>query len=160
VNLRFNCPGCERPARLVLPHPGSWQCPACDHRLQGLAAPEAGALTTCLVCGNHELYKQKDFPHWLGLSILAVACLGFMLGHWLYHPVLAWGVLLGSAAFDGLLYLWVRDVIVCYRCGIRYRGFPVQPGHRPFDLGTGERYRQERLRREQLRAEKQARGYT
>ena len=55
----------------------------------------------------------------------------------------------GSAAFDGLLYLWVKDVIVCYRCGAEHRGSEAKPAHAPFELTTHERYRQERLRKEQ-----------
>jgi hypothetical protein len=47
----------------------------------------------------------------------------------------------------------VGDVSVCYRCGAEYRGFPVNPEHKPFELSVGERYRQEKIRREQLRTE-------
>ena len=25
------------------------------------------------MCGNHELYKKKDFPQWLGMTILIAA---------------------------------------------------------------------------------------
>ncbi|HMC88193.1 MAG TPA: hypothetical protein VKI17_01535, partial [Gemmataceae bacterium] len=52
----------------------------------------------------------------------------------------------------GLLYLWVGDVIVCYRCQAHYRGCESGPKHKPHELGIAERYRQERLRREQLQA--------
>ena len=48
----------------------------------------------------------------------------------LYLKVLTWVILLGSAAFDCLLYLWVKDVIVCYRCHAHHRrvaaGVPAQ----------------------------------
>lgn len=106
------------------------------------------------MCGNRELYKKKNFPHWLGLTILTVACVGFLVGHKLYHPYLAWSVLIGSAVFDGLLYLWVGDAVVCYRCGAHHAGFPAVASHKPFELGVAERYRQERLRREQLEGER------
>jgi len=108
----------------------------------------------CAICGNGEMYKKKDFPHWLGLSILTVACVAFLTLKALYHQWWAWAVLIGSALFDGLLYLWVPDVLVCYRCGAHYRRMGPGQHHMPFDLGTAERYRQERLRREQLEAEK------
>ncbi len=49
---------------------------------------------------------------------------------------------------------WVKDVLVCYRCNAHYRGFVSQARHQPFDLGIGERYRQEKARREQLLGEK------
>jgi hypothetical protein len=111
-------------------------------------------LANCAVCGNPELYKKKDFPHWLGLTILTVACLGSIIPYWLYHQWLTWTILIGSAAFDGLLYLWVGDVIVCYRCNAHFRGTAAHAEHKPFELGVAERYRQERIRREQLQAAK------
>jgi hypothetical protein len=87
------------------------------------------------------------------MSILTVACLGFFIGHGLYWPTAAWTILLVSALIDGLLYIWVADVLVCYRCGAHYCGGSPGPTHLPFDLGIAERYRQERLRRQQLQAE-------
>jgi hypothetical protein len=111
-----------------------------------------GSLLGCLLCGNAELYKKKDFPHWLGLTILTIACLVFFVAQGLYWPRVGWAVLLGSALVDGLLYLGVKDVLVCYRCGAHFRGFTVGPHHQPFDLGIGERYRQENKRRRRLEA--------
>ena len=154
MNVTFACPVCEYNARLVLPGPGEWQCPACDHLMTlGNWANET-LPRACIVCGNSELYKKKNFPHWLGLTILTAACIGSIIPYWLYHQWWTWVILIGSAAFDGLLYLWVGDVIVCYRCQAEYRGCQASPEHGPFELGTAERYRQERLRREQLQAAK------
>jgi hypothetical protein len=45
----------------------------------------------------------------------------------------------------------VGDALVCYRCNAHYRGLAASPEHRPFELVIGERYRQERIRREQLK---------
>jgi hypothetical protein len=88
------------------------------------------------------------------MLILIVACIGFLVAINLYLQWLAWGILLGSALLDGILYMWVGDVVVCYRCSAHHRGFPPNPAHQPFDLGIGERYRQEKLRREQMQAER------
>src|SRR5437870_4934965 len=130
VDIRFACPVCEQPAQRTLPGHGEWQCPACDQRLQfeGIDA----ALPACLLCGNQELYKKKDFPHWLGLIILTVACLASIIPYWQYHQWLTWTILLGSAAVDGLLYLWVGNVIVCYRCEAHYRELIPDAEHKPF----------------------------
>lgn len=130
--------------------PTPWLCPGCEHRLEVRPAEAGGSLSSCAVCGNAELYKKKDFPHWLGLTILAVACLGFVIFNALYMQWWAWAILIGSALFDGILYLWVGDVVVCYRCGAHHRGVPASSPHKPFELVVGERYRQERLRREEL----------
>lgn len=153
LRIRFRCPECEQGARLEIPHAESWQCPKCDH-WQDLKWNSEEALHACLICGNCELYKKKDFPHWLGLTILAAACLAFLWAHWLYDPILAWIILIGSAAFDGLFYLWVGDAIVCYRCAAEYRGLIPGVEHKPFELTIAERYRQESLRRRQLQSER------
>jgi hypothetical protein len=147
VDVTFACPHCESPARIELPS-GPWQCTVCDHRLEP-QTPDAN-LTHCALCGNTELYKKKDFPHWLGMTILAVACLGFVICNALYLKWWAWSILIGSALFDGLLYLRVGDAVVCYRCNAHYRGLPSAADYKPYELVIAERYRQERLRREEL----------
>ena len=150
MNIRLFCPVCATPGRIRTPGATEWQCPACDHIVQ-LRAPDGDPdLPVCAVCGNAELYKKKDFPHGLGMAILVGACLASTITYWLYDKVLTWVILIGSAAFDGLLYLWVKDVIVCYRCHAEHRGITAGPAHGPFELTIHEKYRQERLRQEEL----------
>ena len=149
MDAQFACPVCDRPTRIAVSAAVDWQCTGCDHRLRLEAAnPD---LPACPVCGNRELYKKKDFPHWLGLTILTLACAASVYTYGRYEKWLTWAILIGSALFDGLLYLWVGDAIVCYRCGAHFRGFTATTAHKPFELTVGERYRQERLRREQVR---------
>jgi hypothetical protein len=156
VNIRFACSSCDHPARLELPLPAQWQCPACDHLLQLPDSKSAESLTSCAICGNTELYKKKDFPHWLGMGILTIACVAFLVINGYRYHMAAWAILLGSALFDGLLYAWVGDVTVCYRCNAHFRGFPAGEAQKPHDLGIAERYRQERIRREQIEAERKS----
>jgi DNA-directed RNA polymerase subunit RPC12/RpoP len=148
VNVVFACPECETPARKDLGGPLEWSCVACGQRLTLM--PDV-TLSACAICGNHELYKKKDFPHWLGMSILVIACAASVITYGWYEKWLTWAILIGSALFDGLLYLCVGDAVVCYRCHAHYRGVPAAQRHKPFELTIGERYRQERLRREQLK---------
>lgn len=150
MDVTFPCPACDRPARQTLP--ADWECPACGHRLSLAAADPATA--GCAVCGNRELYRKKDFPHWLGLTILTAACVASVITYGLYEKWLTWAILLGSAAFDGLLYLWVGDAVVCYRCNAHHRGLRETDRYLPHDLSVSERYRQERLRRDLRRQEK------
>jgi hypothetical protein len=158
VTIRFACPACDAPDRFELPGPPSWHCPACGHavdRPADAAAPE-GRLACCAQCGNGQLYRRKDFPQWLGMLILTGACVSFfVLAVVFYQYILAWAILLGSALFDGLLYGYVGDVVVCYRCGCEHRGVRSRDFD-PFELATAERYRQERLRREQMQVEKKS----
>jgi hypothetical protein len=155
VKIRFACPVCDRPAALDAT-PGWWRCPGCDQATELRPSAPANTVQHCAVCGNPEVYRKKDFPHWLGLTILTISCLAFLVASLIYHQWWGWAILLGSAAFDGLLYLAVGDVVVCYRCGAEHRGYVPDPGYRPFELGIAERYRQERLRRKLLEAERQA----
>jgi hypothetical protein len=154
MDVTFTCPFCEYPGRASLAGLSDWQCPGCDHRLHVDTREDSASLSTCVICGNRELYKQKNFPHWLGMAILGGACLASVFTYGWYEKWLTWAILLGSALVDGLLYMCVGDAIVCYRCNASYRGIKAGEDHQPFELGTGERYRQERLRREQLQAGK------
>ena len=144
MNVTFACPHCDAPARIEVADASEWRCPACTHRLP-IVPPDA-ALHTCAICGNHELYKKKDFPHWLGMSILVVACAASVFTYGWYEKWLTWAILIGSALFDGVLYLCVGDAVVCYRCHAHYLHVAATGDHKPFELTIGERYRQERLR--------------
>jgi hypothetical protein len=152
MNLRVTCPACQRPGRLDLHGPTTWQCPNCGFaaELPADALATDGSLSHCAFCGNGQLYRMKDFPQWLGMSILTLACGSFfVLAVVFFQYNLAWAILLGSAAVDGLIYLIVGDVVVCYRCGARHRGVPSGTFD-PHELAIAEKYRQERIRKEQL----------
>jgi hypothetical protein len=152
VNLRVYCPSpeCKGFGRVAPPDLDRWSCPLCD-QVVILAHPRPDpSLPCCAACGCAELYKKKDFPHALGMGVLVGAFLASTVFYYWYRNVVTWGILIGSAAFDGILYLLVKDVIVCYRCGAEHRGVMAGPEHRPFELTIHERYRQERLRKEQF----------
>jgi hypothetical protein len=151
LNIRFACPACDAPGYAEQPADAEWRCPSCDHVVALAPAPAGQPLACCAACGNRELYRKKDFPHGLGMAILVLALVATVVTYWLYHQWLTWGILIGTALFDGLLYLWVGDVVVCYRCNAHHRGYPVNAEHGPHELTVAERYRQERIRREQMR---------
>jgi hypothetical protein len=110
--------------------------------LQGAAAP-----SQCLRCGNPDLWRQKDFPQWLGLLFVGAGAISSSIA-WGYHrPVLALGILMGFALLDMALYWVMPDVLVCYRCQTRHHAADVS-GHAAFNHELAERYRQERLRLE------------
>jgi hypothetical protein len=157
VKIRFACPGCDTPGRLLIPEQPAWQCPACDQRVQAQERVGPETLPVCAVCGNAELYKKKNFPHTLGLAILTIACVVSFVTYLSYQQTLTWLILGGTAVFDVLLFLWVGDAVVCYRCGAQHNQFTPGAEHKPFELGIAERYRQEKIRRQQLQADKETR---
>lgn len=148
MRLASVCPQCDSSLRLNPNDSLTWACP-CGASGVLPVLNTATPLSHCGFCSCGDLYRQKDFPQWLGMSLLTVACLLFFVFAIFYQYAIAWTILLGSAAIDGLIYLWVGDVAICYRCLAQHRGVPARSVD-PFDLATAERYRQERLRREEL----------
>ncbi len=114
---------------------------------------EGGQLRACPCCATSDLYIQKDFPQGLGLSIVIVGFVISTIFWYLEKPILTYVILLASALLDMMLYYRVPDVTICYRCLSQIRGAGSNPENciHPFDLAVGERYRQERLRIEELR---------
>src|SRR5438552_3195482 len=112
MKLRYICPDCDTTNTIELPGPTERTCAGCGKTepLAGLAA--AGKLIQCAACGNEPLYRMKDFPQWLGMGLLASACILFYLFAIRYEYAIAWSILLGSAALDALIYLIVGDVVV------------------------------------------------
>ncbi|GAB4157498.1 MAG: hypothetical protein Tsb009_34600 [Planctomycetaceae bacterium] len=108
-----------------------------------------GCPQVCLVCGCNDLWKQKDFPPQLGLTMVGVGALLSTIAWLMYWPVLAIVILMGFAAIDLLLYWLMPDVLVCYRCDSRHRHMDAEIQHPRFNLETAERYRQEAKRMEQ-----------
>ncbi|MDA1013646.1 MAG: hypothetical protein O3A00_04230 [Planctomycetota bacterium] len=74
----------------------------------------------------------------------------------MYLPEYAIGVLMGFALVDLLLYTFMPDMLVCYRCSARYRHADLGEDPRRFDLEVAERYRQESIRLEESIAAKGA----
>lgn len=162
MELTFECPGCKATGSKPLSDPpGSAVCRRCgtSHELKEGSIRD-GRLEHCPWCATTDLYIQKDFPQGLGLAIVV---LGFAVStvYWYYErPIPAFAVLLASALLDMALYYKVPDVVICYRCLSQIRGPGSNPDERlhPFDLAVGERYRQERIRIQQMRAEGAASG--
>ena len=154
MKIRILCPACESAASTLEPGAASWQCPRCDH-LVAVASPVPDVgLPACAACGCTDLYRKKDFPHALGMTILLSALAASTVAWLFYDWWLTWAILIGSAAFDGILYLLVKDVVVCHRCEAEHRGVLVDPArHIPFELTIHERYRQEKLRKEALQGQ-------
>ena len=148
MNLTFACPHCETPQRIDLaPNIEEIACGHCQWSREVSSKEWVGQTPArCLACGCHDLWRQKDFPQWLGVLMVGSGSLLSTIAWYYMMPVTALGILMGFALVDLLLYALMPDVLVCYRCEARHRqtGDPEQ--HPKFNLEVMERYRQEALR--------------
>jgi hypothetical protein len=151
VVLTFRCPQCQRSVRRMVSAGDAMQCGACGwSRMCSAEKFDRGQPACCLVCGCNDLWRQKDFPQRLGLLMVGAGIVLSTVTYALWQPALSLGILMAFALVDFLLFLFMRDVLVCYRCGARHGGF--EPASQAtFNLEVGERYRQERLRLEAAR---------
>lgn len=131
------CPRCGIANSLPVSSAGLGRVPAPCRRCANplpIQAPDAiraaRMVTICGICGDDKLYTQKDFNQKIGCLVLAV---GAALVPW------TWGLSLGVCALaDFLLYRVLPSITVCYVCGSRYRGLPINPEHLPFELVTAQ----------------------
>lgn len=151
MQIVFPCPKCQQTGRSeIQPGQGTIACPSCDWSTDfGESSFEEGRPAACLICGCADLWKQKDFPPQLGLTMVGLGIVLSTIAWTMYLPIVAIGVLMGFAAIDLLLFWLMPDVLVCYRCQARHRRANPDSAHPKFDLETAERYRQEAKRLEE-----------
>ncbi len=87
----------------------------------------ADASFQCLACDGDALYRTKIFPRKIGLGVIALAG---VLMFWFDSPL----PIVGAAVLDGLLFLVLPDVAVCYRCHSHHRGAPSAKALDTYDL--------------------------
>jgi hypothetical protein len=155
MELTFSCPDCGAIGHVVsLETADQVVCRECGKaRALHPEALEGHQLHSCPWCSTGDLYVQKDFPQGLGLTIV-VAGFAISTVFWYYEmPIPAYLALVASVLIDLAVYRKVGDVTICYRCLCQLRGEGSNPQCRfhPFDLALGERYRQERIRAQELR---------
>ena len=155
MNTTFACPKCERARRRELPGgAGELVCDCGNIVKVNDGAVVDGRVACCAVCPSRELFVRKDFSQRLGVAIvvtgLAASCIPWYFGNWFG----TFAILFATALADVLLYLFVGNVLQCYRCHAEYRGLPDLAGHEPFSLEVHERHRQQKARLEQARIER------
>jgi DNA-directed RNA polymerase subunit RPC12/RpoP len=142
VRAEVECPGCSK--RFTF-HPGQMTGaePACGDCGRGLDlavkgwSSEAGSLERCLACGEYRLYRQRDINRKVGLAVVLGGA-GVSLALLPFSALAAYLVLFALAGIDLVFYLMLPEVVICYRCGAKYRGFPRGSKIEPFDLLTAE----------------------
>lgn len=151
MHLTFTCPGCEhRTVTGELSDNSQLECSACGWKKSlTLGQVSDSGPRVCLRCGNGDLWRQKNFPQWAGFLCVATGAVSSSIA-WGYHrPVLALGILMAFALADMLLYIFMPDVLVCYRCQTRHHQTDVS-GHGTFNHELAEKYRQQRIREQTI----------
>lgn len=110
-------------------------CASCGREsvVQRRNLTEESGLLGCLVCGHPELYSSKPFPRAAGIAIVVLAA---VLAPWTRYLSLV-----VAAALDFVLHRSMPDVVTCYVCDSRHRGFAPTPRHPRFDREIAERLR-------------------
>lgn len=172
ANVTFRCPHCEATVRLAasqgnrsgdtvgLPASDSkssdsassmtrsLECTACGHRLNH-QLPDNGEIKQCVVCSSDELFVRKDFPQRLGLLIVVLGFAGSSVTYFFHHLYWTYAILFATALVDVVLYVWMGNVLECYRCHAQFRDMPGLEDRDPFNLEVQERYRQQAARLKQ-----------
>jgi hypothetical protein len=130
-SVHFLCKHCE--ARLGRDAgEASRPCDFCGAANEVLAPPRGTVVDRCAACGHNELYFQKDFNRATGIGIVVI---GALFAPWTYYISL--GVV---ALLDLIVYLKVKNVIVCYQCQAVHRGYAYAESVKPFDLVVHDRH--------------------
>ncbi|HCK41904.1 MAG: hypothetical protein CMJ72_13930 [Planctomycetaceae bacterium] len=144
MNVTYACPACDSGVRLSFdPTTRELTCPHCNQRLEIPHDAITGKqVRRCLTCPSIDLYIRKDFPQRLGVALVGVGVLGSSIAWYNMNIYWTFGILFSTALIDVLLYMFVGDALMCYRCQAQYRGVQEMDSHGIFDLETHEKYRQ------------------
>jgi hypothetical protein len=149
MNVTFACPKCEAANRAeISPKAAVLNCLHCGQELQipPGAIDDQGDVHRCLACPSADLFVRKDFPQGLGVAIVTVGLLASCVA-WGYSQLyLTFAILFATALVDVVLYVFVPNALMCYRCGAMYRGVADVDQHETFNLETHERHRQQKIR--------------
>lgn len=144
MHVTYACPACAAAVRSDFDAATvALDCPRCRQRINVPdGAIDGRRVRRCLACPSHDLYVRKDFPQRLGVLLVASGIIGSTIA-W-YYASLAWtfGILFATALADLLLFSFVGNALMCYRCGAQYRGVAEMESHGQFHLETHEKYRQ------------------
>ena len=140
VTVQRKCPDCQADWKDSLTGAESAHCPRCN-RAPELTILESlktkGILERCMACGEYRLYRQKDLDRRVGVAVVVGGAAVF-LALVPFSPLAASVVLFALALVDLGLYRLLPEVIVCYRCQARHRGFAPESPAGPFDLLTAD----------------------
>lgn len=148
MRVNFSCPSCQQSNEATVAVTSDHlSCTACSWT-RPLPTDEQQRThpSACLVCGCKDLWRRKNLPQQLGVAIAALAAILSTIAYARYELLWAFGILMFAAAVDMLLFTFMPDVLVCYRCGARYLKFDPAGETPNFNLEMAEKHRQEKIR--------------
>jgi uncharacterized protein (DUF983 family) len=143
MEITFRCPHCKSELHFDDLSNEKSPCPVCGHEIPLKVTEKMrreNIVDQCVICGLDKLYEQKDFNRALGAAIFIVAAIACVILCWKNRVVLGYGVLLLAAAFDYVLYRYLSNVVICYRCQSQYRKYSPKSGIPGFELGLLEKF--------------------
>ena len=146
MRVVVKCPGCDAGLPVDAgPDPQAIRCGRCKREISltvTAAVAEDRAVDCCPTCRGGDFYRRKDFDPQVGLSVVVVGAVISGVFYWLGMDLVAYGILAGAALIDLLVYQWLGEVTVCYRCHTEFRGRYARTAP-PFDLHTADVLEQE-----------------
>lgn len=142
MKIRFLCPHCKRELEFDDLSQDESPCPLCGKDIQLRLTDRMrrnNVVDRCAIC-DCKVYVQKDFNRTLGVTIFAAGAVLFLIlaaKNRLVEGTLVWAVF---ALADGLLYKFLPDVTICYKCHAQYRDFSLNADNQAFELGLAEKY--------------------
>lgn len=94
----------------------------------------------CAMCDCPQVYVQKDFNRTLGVGIFVAGAIAFLICAWFNRLVEGTLVWAAFTVADAMLYKYLADVTICYKCHAQYRQTGKNPEARIFELGLAEKY--------------------
>ncbi len=143
MKIQFLCPHCRHELEFEDLSQDESPCPLCQKTIRlRITEPmrRQNMVDRCAVCDCDTVYVQKDFNRTLGVSIFLAGAVLFLLCAWknrLVEGTLVWAVFVIA---DALLYKYLPDVTICYKCYAQYRGVTPNPDNQAFELGLAEKF--------------------
>ena len=143
MKISFLCPHCKRELEFDGLSQAESPCPLCGESVKLHISERMrrdSVVERCAVCDCDKVYVQKDFNRTLGVTIFGMGALLFLLCAWknrLIEGTLVWAAF---AVADALLYKFLPDVTICYKCYAQYRRVACNPDNQTFELGLAEKY--------------------
>ena len=162
MNVTYFCKTCDKVSRVPFDTSAvAVHCSRCSSKQEfpssflGEDSEGNCTLERCTICGSHELYYRKQFNQRLGIGIIAVGSTLSTIAYAYHNLFWTFSILFAFAGVDLLFYIFMKNLLQCYKCNSEFRGFDESPEYKPFDLEVHEKYHQQRVRLERAEKEQQ-----